>query len=52
MDGRNKVKKKNTNEFIEEALENIRHDTKKEKASESLTDEDKNELFDLIKESA
>ena len=96
------MKKKNTNEFIEEALENIRHDraitkglltdlliyikkgqdnhgevgtvaakyvetlqrsneqlvkltgllTKKEKASESLTDEDKNELFDLIKESA
>tara|TARA_R110002110_G_scaffold55014_6_gene157367 strand:- start:29 stop:337 length:309 start_codon:yes stop_codon:yes gene_type:complete len=102
MDGRDKVKKKDTNEFIEEALDNIRHDravtkglltdlllymkksqdnhgevgtvaakyvetlqrsneqlvkltgllSKKEKTSESLTDEDKNELFDLIKESA
>ena len=101
MDGRNKVKKKSTDDYIEEALDNIRHDravtkglltdlliylnksqdnhrevgvvaakyvetlqrsneqlvkltgllSKKDKATESLTDEDKNELFDLIKES-
>tara|TARA_R110000824_G_scaffold185247_2_gene366226 strand:- start:391 stop:699 length:309 start_codon:yes stop_codon:yes gene_type:complete len=101
MDGRNKIKNKSTNEFIEEALNNIRHDraltkglltdlliylkksqdnhrdvgivaakyvetlqrsneqlvkltgmlSKKEKTPESLSSEDKEELFDLIKES-
>ena len=104
MDGRNKIKKdkKTTNDYIDEVLDNIRHDravtkglltdlliymkksqenhrdvgvvaakyvetlqrsneqlvklttmlNKSEKASDTLTDEDKNELFDLIKESA
>ncbi len=98
MDGRNKIKNKNTDDYIKEALDNIRHDRavtkglltdlliylnksqdnhrevgtiaakyvetlqrsneqlvkltgmlrKKDKTSESLSDEDKNELFDLI----
>ena len=104
MDGRNKVKKgkKTTNDYINEVLDNIRHDravtkglltdlliymkkssdnhrdvgvvaakyvetlqrsneqlvkltamlSKHEKTSDTLTDEDKDELFDLIKESA
>jgi hypothetical protein len=104
MDGRDKVKKgkKSTNDYVDEVLDNIRHDraltkglltdlliyikksdenhrevgvvaakyvetlqrsneqlvkltsmlSKEEKSSASLTDEDKDELFDLIKESA
>ena len=104
MDGRDKVKKdkKNTNDYVDEVIDNIRHDraitkglltdlliyikksdenhrevgvvaakyvetlqrsneqlvkltgmlNKEDKSSASLTDEDKNELFDLIKESA
>tara|TARA_Y100000296_G_scaffold86701_1_gene127417 strand:+ start:1913 stop:2221 length:309 start_codon:yes stop_codon:yes gene_type:complete len=102
MDRGNKLKKKGVNDYIDEALSNIRHDravtkslltdllvhlkqsqenhrdsgviaakyvetlqrsneqlvkitallSKKEKASAELSDEDKSELFDLIKDTA